>query len=145
MVEDRKRREIEEDCHRLMVDFANEVDLFNYDAVLAMFIPDCIFMHGEKVFEGRGQILELLQARRRNRRTRHVVSNMVVRVVDETHATGKSYCLVFGYLGELPDDEPAPLSAPDSLVEFEDDFTATDEGWKIARRRLRFVFDKEEP
>ncbi len=138
-----QRREIEQECRRLMVAFANEVDVFNYDAVLALFVADGVFVHGEEAFEGRDRIRELHEARRRDRLTRHVCSNMAVEVIDQTHARGHSYCLVFGHLGSLPEGQPAPLRGADSLVEFDDEFVATEDGWRFARRRLTRIFRKD--
>jgi hypothetical protein len=140
----RHGREIEEECRRLMVAFANELDVFDYDAVLAMCVAECVFIRDGEVYEGLGGIRELLESRRRDRVTRHVTSNMLVEVIDESHARGRSYCQVFGHLGDLPGGLPAPLEVPDSLVEFDDEFVATKEGWRFARRRLTHIFRKDE-
>jgi hypothetical protein len=140
----RQRREIEGECRDLIVAFANQLDVFDYDAVLAMCVADCVFIRDGVRHAGRGGIRGLLDARSRDRLTRHITSNMAVEVIDEAHAAGHSYCQVFGHLGELPNGVPAPLEVADSLVEFDDEFVATEDGWRFARRRLTHIFKKEE-
>jgi hypothetical protein len=74
-----------------------------------------------------------------NRLGRHFSTNQIVDVVDEDHATGRSYAVVFR--------EPAPrdgvLSSevtPRSVVEYFDQFRRTDDGWRISERYYQVQF-----
>ena len=66
-------------------------------------------------------------------------ANQLVHVVDESHATGTSYAIVF----REPSPQEGVISArvtPRSLVEYQDTYRRTAEGWKIARRFYQFNF-----
>ncbi len=136
------RRAIEVECRRLVVAFFHCVDDFDYGPVINMFVPDGVFFRGRDEFRGRDAILSVHEARARDRRTRHVCTNMLVDVIDGTHAEGRSYCMVFGYQGDVADDVGAPIDIPDALIEFHDKFVLADEGWKFAERRMVPVFRK---
>lgn len=71
--------------------------------------------------------------------TRHVITNMLVDVVDESSATGVAYAVVFRDR-DHGGDGPAPMRAPEAVVEYRDEFRRTAEGWKIARRQSIAAF-----
>ncbi|AJE44883.1 nuclear transport factor 2 family protein [Celeribacter indicus] len=135
-----ERLAIEADCTRLMTTFSLCSDTFEYDRAMALFVPDCTFTRGTETFEGHEGLRSVLDRRDRNRITRHLVSNILIDVVDETTATGQAYALVFGHRGKLAEGEEAPLGTPDSLVLFHGGFVRTDAGWRIKSWKIGLSF-----
>ena len=133
---------IEAECTRLMNQFCWSVDAFDYDAIAALFIPDCTFSRADKVFKGIDGLRVSLNARPRDRVTRHICTNVVIDVADASHASGRAYCLVFGHRGALQRGEEATLAAPDSLILLDVDFVQTANGWRIARWHIGLSFRK---
>ncbi|MBN9888320.1 nuclear transport factor 2 family protein [Salipiger abyssi] len=138
-----QRLAIEAECSRLMTTFSLCTDTFDYDRALGLFVPDCTFQRADEVFEGLDGLRFVLNRRNPERITRHIVSNMLIDVKDETTATGQAYALVFGHVGALDENGEAPLGAPDSLVIFNGGFTRTDEGWRIKTWRIDLSFRRK--
>jgi len=136
------RLTVEAECTRLMNRFNWAVDAMDYDQVVSLFIPDCIFSRADKFFHGHAGLRQSLNNRPSDRTTRHVISNIVIDVADADHARGKAYCLVFGHRGPLSPEGEATLSAPDSLIVPEAKFVRTGEGWRIAHWNIGLSFRK---
>ena len=136
------RLTIEAECQRLMNRFSWAVDAMDYDQVVSLFVPDCVFGRADKYFQGHAGLRQSLEGRPRDRVTRHVASNIVIDVTDDDRAAGKAYCLVFGHKGSLAPGAEAPLGVPDSLILHEADFVRTSEGWRFASFHIGLSFRK---
>jgi ketosteroid isomerase-like protein len=141
-MDDVTRLTIQSECARLMNQFSWAVDAMDYDAVVALFTPDCTFGRADVFYQGHAGLRQSLNGRPRDRATRHVSSNMIIDVVDADTARGKAYCLVFGHRGALSADGEAELNAPDSLILYTAEFRRTAEGWRIARWHIGLSFRK---
>lgn len=137
-----ERLAIEADCTRLINRFSWCTDTFDYDEAVALFVPDCTFSRADEIFEGTDGLRTVLNRRAPDRRTCHVVSNVVIDVIDGDEATGMAHALVFGHRGALEQGEEAPLGTPDSIVRFEARFRRTDHGWRIAKWHIGLNFRK---
>lgn len=137
-----QRLAIESDCTRLMYQFSWAVDAMDYDAVVAMFVPDCTFSRADVFFHGHDGLRKSLASRPRDRVTRHVNANVVIDVADADHASGKAYSVVFGHRGALSDTGEALLGAPDSLILYSADFVRTPQGWRIVKWHIGLSFRK---
>jgi hypothetical protein len=114
----------------------------DYDAVVALFVPDCTFGRADVFFHGHDGLRASLNSRPRDRMTRHVSANVVIDVADSDHAAGKAYCVVFGHRGPLSEDGEAILGAPDSLILYSAEFLRTPAGWRIAKWHIGLSFRK---
>jgi hypothetical protein len=141
-METNERFAIEAECTRLINTFSWRVDAFDYDGVVALFTPDCTFSRADKVFRGIDGLRVSLNARPRDRTTRHICGNIVIDVADHDRAAGKAYALVFGHRGLLGEGEEAPLGVPDSLILYEAAFARTAQGWRIAKWHIGLSFRK---
>ena len=75
----------------------------------------------------------------------NTVSNVIVDVVDENHATGLSrdtFCEHGYYDGDLQ-GRPAPITSPIGINHWEDDFKRVDGEWKFYKRRMTAVFNNK--
>ncbi|HWK54940.1 MAG TPA: nuclear transport factor 2 family protein [Hyphomicrobiales bacterium] len=129
---------IEQACTRLVNRFAVYNDLGRFTELAQLFIADGRYARPsapDTFIEGREAILASFTARPSDKLTRHIISNVVIDVQDEQHASGISYIVL--YTAAL--DNPAKLGLkanPVQLVgEFYDEFVLTAEGWRFSERR----------
>ena len=104
--------QIEWQCGRLITGYCNHVDARDYEAFLALFSKDAEWetqagghMRGHEAFRA------YLDNRSKTSLVRHVSTNARVEVIDETHATGRSYITLYrdnGYEGAAPSTRIAP-------------------------------------
>jgi hypothetical protein len=135
-----ERVAIEQACMKLMVGYCVYADHDRADDFAALFTDDGIWIQGSgDEVRGRDALRNYILKRPGRTLTRHLITNLLVNVADSDHATGTAYALVFrdrDYHGS----GHAPMRAPGSVVEYEDEFVRTSSGWKIRRRRTIPVF-----
>lgn len=138
-----QQRAVEAECLRLTTAFAVHLDNRRYDDVADLFTPDALYNPRGTPYRGRGEIMGYLNSRPATRRSRHVIANQLVRVVDEQTAEGYCVLLYFVHEGALTDDVPAPLDGVELIGDYRDRFVLTDAGWRIARRIGTVVFQRQ--
>ena len=137
---DLERMQIERQCGRLITGYCNHVDARNYDAFLALFASDAEWetqaggpMRGHEAFRAD------LDNRSSTSLVRHVSTNARVEVIDETHATGRSYVTLY----RDNDHEGIGTSAriaPALVAEHHDTYVREDGTWRIGSRVTKAVF-----
>ncbi|MDA0788242.1 MAG: nuclear transport factor 2 family protein [Proteobacteria bacterium] len=145
-----ERHAIEHECSKLINRFYH---LFNQDMsfVADMFTDDGMLMLGrwpvgpgpeamkEPLHKGSKNMLDGVEV------VLNTVSNIVIDVVDETHATGIS-CDTFWEYGYYDGDlqgRPAPISAPIGINTWTDEFRCVDGEWKFSKRQMTAVFNNK--
>lgn len=135
MIADLDRVAAEHDCMKLMVGYCVHADHGDADKFAELFSEDGAWVKGSgDEIRGRDALRAYINGRSPRVYTRHVITNMLVDVVDTTTATGVAYAVVFrdrDYGGS----GAAPMRPPEAVVEYRDEFQRTGEGWKIQRRR----------
>ena len=137
-------REIESECQRLVHRYYHHVDHYEYEQAVALFTPDVDWIALGVKLDGRDEILQGLYGGLGAGTIRHVLSNIVVDVIDENHAKGR----VYGTLYSSPDirsdqhDGLIAFEGPTQIVDGRDEYTRTDEGWRISKRRGNAVFKR---
>ena len=130
-----------EACESLIAAYAISRDNRDAATYATLFADDAEFVFGQNAVKGKAAIVALMQERSRDVITRHLMTTVSVRPVDESTAEGTSYFVVFS---EPPfkkkNDRPIPTSGPSAVIEYHDRFRQTDEGWKFARREVRLVY-----
>jgi uncharacterized protein (TIGR02246 family) len=135
---------IERACERLVLDFAYFSDHQDYEGLAALFTPDGTMMRpAGDVLVGRDAILKSYQSRPAGRMTRHVCTNIRIMVDSPDRARGLTYAVVYSANASLSPEAHFGIQAdPRHLIgEFEDEFVRSEEGWRIASRRARFVMN----
>lgn len=130
----------EQACRDLVVRAAHCTDSQRHEDFAALFAPDAVLIRpGGEPLRGREAILASYRARPAGRITRHLITSSAIELTSSVSARGLSYVLLWS--GESADAESASgrLVRRQVMGEFDDDFTLTDEGWRIARREARFV------
>jgi hypothetical protein len=145
---DRTRRElIESECEKLSIAYARHVDFKEYDEYVDLFTEDCFLQAGPLPVEGKGNLKKAMAYRPDALRSRHVLTNIWIKVIDEDHATGISYLSLYRHTGEGLDEEainnpgPRTISGPAAIGHYADEFLRTKEGWRIKSRILHFAFN----
>jgi hypothetical protein len=136
-----KKAEIEHDCHWLSIAYARYVDFRLYDDFADLFDIDGMLDAGMPL-KGREVIRKAMARRKDELRSRHVLTNIYINVVDENNATGLSYLTLYRHIGEESLDlfEPITFQGPAAIGHYDDEFINTAEGWRFASRKLAFAF-----
>jgi len=137
-----ERAAIEDACARLVQRLAVLVDAGRYAEALALYTPDAVQIRRGQESRGHAAIARDFAARPADRLTRHLIPTIMITVESESRATGISYALVWRHQGDgAPPALPLPMAPPDTLGEYHDVFARTGDGWRLAKRRTREIFD----
>src|SRR5262249_5934164 len=116
----------------------------DYDGLAALFTSDGTMVRptGDALV-GRDAILMSYQSRPAGRITRHVCTNIRITVDSHDRAHGLTYAVVYSANANRPPEAHFGIQAdPRQLIgEFEDEFVLSEDGWRIASRRARFVMN----
>ena len=135
-------RGIEWDVQKVLRQYYHHVDQREYDKATALFTPDVDWdVMGLKV-NNHEDMLEALQQSLGSDTIRHVLTNTVVTVIDEDHATARSYNTLYYTAGVRIEDQDEPLEfeGPHRTHDAYAELVRTDDGWKIAKRRTQMIF-----
>ena len=131
---------IERACEQLSIEYARSVDFRDYDNFIELFTDDAVLDVGKRL-EGKEAIRASINQRSREIRTRHVLTNIFVEVLDSTHARGISYLTLYRYVGvESTRRGAVPSVLPTAVGHYEDKFVRTSAGWRFASRILHVAF-----
>ena len=131
---------IREECRALSIAYARALDFRDYDDLANLFTEDGV-VDTVRQAEGRAAIRASLNERPDEIRTRHVITNTFVEVIDAESARGISYVSLYRHQGpESLDPGPVELDAPAAIGHYEDAFRRTPDGWRLARRKLHLAF-----
>ena len=133
-----QRHLIEVECKRLALLYAKYSDNGDHAALASLFAEDAVYV---RPFEEEHPVCgrERIHAMFRDRPpilVRHLVTNVLIDVIDEHHAVGSSYLTVLSSSGGLQPPQP---SAALFVGDCEDEFVATESGWKFAKRAGKVV------
>lgn len=132
----------ERDCARLSIVFARYVDSRDYDKLIALFTPDGVLDRRGEIIKGHGAIRTVMEARPAELRTRHICTNIEITQIGPRSAEGLTVFTL--YRGREKDAvEPVKLAGPAFVGEYRDRFEHTPEGWRIAHREVRLLFQRE--
>ncbi len=128
------------ECQCVALAFGLHVDLAQYEQCAALFTEDATFERkGEKLC-GRAEILAAQLKRPAGLRTRHHCLAPFITVIDADHASGVTYFTTYRHEAPQPLPGPAPMSGPETVGEFYDQFVRTAQGWRIQSRIAKAAF-----
>lgn len=139
--------EIERECTRLVLRSLRAFDDRDWIAYADLFAEEGVFIRANAPSEplvGRAAIRQALEERPASRLTRHLCTNLQIDVLDEEHARG--FCYLLLYAGDATQPEAAGGRQADSVQrigEYRDAFVRTGNGWRIGRREGRLVFQAD--
>ena len=127
-------------CTALSVAYARFVDFQDYESFVALFTEDAELDLGF-VLHGRAAIRKSMAKRPGELRSRHVLSNIHIDVLDADHAQGISYLTLYRHIGpESLLSPPIDQVTPAAVGHYSDRFRRMEAGWRIAARSLSLAF-----
>ena len=133
------RTRIEDECRRLSSMFAYNLDQRAYSDVAALFAENGQWNRHGKLLVGRDAIVEALNQRPLNQFTRHLTINVHFHEVSAGDARATVYNISYFSFSEAPLPQPfLPENA--LLLDFEDRYVKTPDGWKFAERNISTIF-----
>lgn len=118
-------------CSNLVYGYAYHRDNFNAQEFANLFTHDASLTVLTQNWLGRENIQARIEGMKNGSTTRHEMSTIFITPVDENHATGVSYAVIYSAPAGSSTVSSAPL-----IGEYHDEFLLTAEGWKIAKRVL---------
>ena len=133
-------QDIQRACEALSIAYARAVDFRDYDEFVSLFTEDGVLDVGQPL-EGRSAIKAAMEKRSDKLRSRHVLTNIFIDVLDKKNARGISYLTLYRHIGEESlRGDPIDFGGPAAVGHYEDKFVLTDTGWRFASRKLHFAF-----
>jgi len=132
---------IEHACARLVSEYCHLVDHDQASKVAGLFTDDGLWTSPDTTLTGRVEIERGFTRREQNHRrmSRHICSNLLIEVLDETTARGVVYLTLYRHDGE-EGRSSSPIGPPAFIGEYRDEFRKTPEGWRFKRRETRVAF-----
>ena len=135
---------IQRECEALSIAYARAVDFRDYEGFVLLFAENGVLDVGQPL-EGRAAIKAAMEKRPDKLRSRHVLTNIFIDVVDERNARGISYLTLYRHIGEESlSENPINFDGPAAVGHYEDKFVLTDTGWCFSSRKLHFAFRNDQ-
>jgi SnoaL-like domain len=135
-----KRLMIERSCEQLSIEYARLVDFRDYDNFVELFADDALLDLGRRL-EGKAAIRASIMQRATDVRSRHVISNIFIEVLDTHNARGIAYLTLYRHVGPASARYgPIASTLPTAVGHYEDRYVRTDEGWRFKSRILHVAF-----
>ena len=136
-------QEIQWECKQMLARYYNHVDHGEFEEGAHIFAPDVEWRWREWVVNGRENMLKDLKFALTRVHIRHLITNTVIKVIDDDHATSLSYVTIYTHKNECADDGSAPYEGPDYINELHDKLVRLDDGWHIAQRHIKTAFERK--
>lgn len=131
---------IERACEKLSIDYARHVDFAEYDSVADLFTVDALLDAGTPL-EGRESIRKAMFKRSPKLRSRHILTNISIEVIDDSLAKGISYLSLYRHIGEESlTKDVIELDGPAAIGHYIDEFHRVTGVWQIHSRVLSMTF-----
>jgi len=131
------------ECENVILDVAWLTDHGPHLQIVDHFTPDGSFSRDGEVHVGKAALEEMYKKRPQSLFTRHILSNLRVKILSDTQAVAISYATVFRFRNSSgsPPIQPVDLSKPESISEYYDTFQKVSGTWKISARLLKTMIN----
>jgi len=133
------RREDELAIRDLAFRYARMVDRRDWTQVARVFAPDCVLSGEGFRMQGHAELDLGLRKIDMFSATQHCVHNQVTRV-DGDRGTGEFYCVAY----HIHERDGVPYKL-DMGIRYEDRYVRTADGWRLAERTLRLIWQQDLP
>jgi len=138
-MQEQQIRNIRQDCEALSIAYARAIDFRDYDDFVTLFTADGVLDLGTAM-HGHDAIRSAIARRPDNLRSRHVLSNIFIDVIDADHARGIAYLTLYRGRHEGPLTDPVDSALPAAVGHYQDRFVRTPAGWRFQSRTLHLAF-----
>ncbi|MEE2745433.1 MAG: nuclear transport factor 2 family protein [Pseudomonadota bacterium] len=127
---------IKDECQALSLRFGRLQDERRYEELPGLMTADGTYTRlGEELIIA--DFIEWVGTMPPNK-TRHFVTPTEINVIDSSSSTGLTYYTLYLYGGD--NQPPYPLNGPFVVGEYQEEFSKTENGWKIRRRKAIIIF-----
>jgi len=130
---DEQRAIIEHECAKLSSIYATGIDTPDADLFASAFAKNATWITGQGNRSGRQAISDYVKKRTVSH-GKHVITNILVEVIDENHARGTAYLAAYHYDTVHP--ENITSLAPGLVGKFTDEYVREDGKWFFQSRKL---------
>jgi uncharacterized protein (TIGR02246 family) len=135
--------QIEHECARLIRVYCNSIDAHDVERLLGVFAKDGVWQRpGNPPLKGHAEIRSFVEHHGVGAVSAHYVTNIVVDVANDNHASSNAYALVFRGTGSAAAG-PLPLTLPRLVVHYTHKFIREDGQWRIAYKETRWLFRRD--
>ncbi len=135
-----QRQFIESECARVIALFFQYLDRNEFEALSKLMASNGTWSRQGKILKGAAMVFQELKQRPVGRITLHLVSNLIVDVIDESTTKATFYMTVLRHDGENKPSGPMPMGLPYSASIFQTRFTKEAEAWRIQHMSGQVVF-----
>ena len=129
-------------CEQLCIEYARAIDFRDYDNFINLFAEDAhLDAHGSlTALTGQAAIGKAITSRADEFRSRHVITNLFVDVIDDCNAHGIAYLTLYEFHGDASHSLPVPLDQPACVGHFQDTYIRNSGVWLFKNRKLHPAF-----
>ena len=140
-----QERVIEWDCEKAVRKYYQHVDGRDFEEAVALYTPDVLWEVLGVRLRGRDALLNGLRGALADGTIRHMVTNTLVDVVDESHADVRFYLSIYYTQGIRVEDHggPLPFEGPHRIMDQGDTMIRTDQGWRTSYRWGKPIFRRD--
>jgi len=136
--------EVERAVERVIIKLWAGMDAGEFHTVIDSFADDGVWHRQGKELKGPSQVRAAMEERPKAARTRHVVTNMLVDVLDDTRADLQCYLTVWQHMAPSADaPPPAPMNVPLTVALSKARLSRTASGWKITELKSADTFRRQ--
>jgi SnoaL-like domain len=131
------------ECENVILEIAWLTDHGPHLQIVDHFTIDGSFSRDGEIHVGKAALEDMYKKRPASLFTRHILSNIRVKMLSDTEAVATSYAMVFRFRsaeGGAP-VPPVDLTKPESLSEYHDTFQNEGGAWKISSRLLKTMIN----
>jgi ketosteroid isomerase-like protein len=137
------RLQIEHECERLIRFYCNSMDSHDVERLIGLFAKDAIWQRpGNPPMKGHAEFRKFVEGHGQGTISVHYVTNIVVDVLDEHHASSNAYALSFRENGSAA-NLPLPMSMPRNVVHYRHEFIKEGAQWYIKYKEIRFLLQRK--
>jgi ketosteroid isomerase-like protein len=134
----------EQACERLMYEYARLVDSGHASGIPDLFTDNAVWTGADgRNMNGRAELVTAFSGREAlaRRQSRHVITNVIVDVIDEDEATGTAYLINYRHdAAEGVADNPAPAGHPKFVGDYHLRFRRVGDKWRIVSLQFDLAF-----
>ena len=130
---------VERECSGVLTKYFRHVDRHEFEQAVAYLAPDIDWNMGGARLVGRDQNLASMHAYIGDLVIRHIISNIVVTMTDDDHATVTYYLALYRHKKADVVDGKVSVVGPNHFCEQEDKFVRMQDGWRVAHRKVKTV------
>ena len=134
------RGALEREVERLIVGFFYHLDERRYDELSELISVDGVWHRQGEALRGPAMVRAALLMRLAGTVTRHVVSNLLVDLSDETNPAASFYMTVFRHDAEKPAEGPVAMELPYAVASCRAALARTARGWRFMELAARPAF-----